>query len=220
MARGPVWALVAIRSSAGKRRLAGVLDDGQRRELVMAMAEDVLAALGRSSGLAGFALTTADPDLAALGRKMGARILHEEGEGGLNSALEHARDRLIADGAACLLILHGDVPAVTPADIEALLAAQDGPVTIARAESDGGTNGLLLSPANAIPLHFGPNSCDAHRAAAARNGFSAKVLAIAGLSRDIDQPEDLAHLAAGPAMGKAAGIARALLGDKEKRIGN
>jgi 2-phospho-L-lactate guanylyltransferase len=207
--RQPLWALVAIRSSAGKQRLAGVLDEGQRRELVMVMAGDVLSALLAAPEITRVALVTEDAELGELAQALGAQVIPDPGQGGLNGALSHGRDVLVEEGAQSLLIVHGDVPAITSADIAALCAAHDGGVTIARATSDGGTNGLLLTPPEAIALHFGPDSCAAHLAAAEKAGFAAKVLAIAGLSHDIDEPRDLGLLAASASDGKAARLARA-----------
>lgn len=207
----PLWALVAVRSGVGKQRLAGVLDPAQRRTLVMAMAADVLSALAASPEVDGIAVTTADPDLAALGENLGARIIMERaGAGGLNAALADAAALLRAGGAQSLLILHGDVPSVTPADIAQLVAGHEAGVTIARAGNDGGTNALLLTPPDAISLHFGKDSCTAHLSAAATRGIAARVLAIPGLCYDIDEPEDLRQLAAGSGEGRAAQLAREL----------
>jgi 2-phospho-L-lactate guanylyltransferase len=207
--RPPLWALVAIRSSAGKQRLAGVLDDGQRRELVMAMAGDVLDALVSAPEVAGVALVTEDSELGELAQALGAKVIPDPGQGGLNGALAHGRDVLAEEGAQSLLIVHGDVPAITAADIAALCAAHEGGVTVARATSDGGTNGLLLTPPDAVDLHFGPDSCAAHVAAAKKAGIHPQVLAITGLSHDIDEPSDLGLLAASASEGKAARLARA-----------
>ncbi len=206
----PLWALVAIRSSAGKQRLAGVLDEAQRHALVLAMAEDVLAALLASPQITGVALVTEDAQLGEMAQAMGAQIIPDPGEGGLNGALAHGRAVLVEEGAQSLLIVHGDVPAIAAADIAAMCAAHDGGVTIAPATSDGGTNGLLLTPPDAIALHFGKDSCAAHVAAAEKAGFAAKVLVIAGLSHDIDEAEDLGLLAVSASEGKAARLARTL----------
>lgn len=207
MIEPPVWALVPVRSGTGKQRLAGVLDAGQRRALVMAMAEDVLAALAATPAIAGIALVTTDEHLAALGRRYGARIIEDGGQGGLNGALLQAAGQVAGWGARSLLIVHGDVPMATPPDFEALFAGHAGGVTIARAASDGGTNALLLTPPGAIPFRFGGNSCAQHLAEAEKAGIPAAVLAIPGLSYDIDRPEDLQRLAA--AKGRAARLVRA-----------
>jgi len=204
----PLWALIAVRSGMGKKRLSGLLDEEQRARIVRAMIGDVLGALAASPSVDGVAVTTADPELAALAQSHGARIIPEEGTSGLNGALERAGAILAADGASSLLIMHADVPEVTSADVEALVARHNGAVTIARAESDGGTNALLLSPPDVIRLHFGAESCAAHLAAAHEAGIAADALAIAGLSRDIDNPEDLRRLARGPNCGEAAKLAR------------
>lgn len=208
MVARPLWALVAIRSSAGKRRLSSVLDDAERRELVMAMAEDVLMALTAAMDVDGVALTTADPDLFRLGQRLGVRIIPEEGEGGLNEALTRARSELLQDGVASLLVVHGDVPDVTPADIALLVRSGRSAVTMVRASKDGGTNALLLTPPDAIPFQFGADSCAAHVTAAETAGVAASIVVVPGLSRDIDDPDDLAELAHCRRSGRASQFAR------------
>ncbi len=100
------------------------------------------------------------------------------------------------DGTEGLLIIHGDVPAVTSDEIDRLAQAQKAPpfVTIARAQSDGGTNGMAMAPADVVSLHYGPDSANRHMAAARASGASLQVLELAGLGLDIDTPDDLLAL--------------------------
>lgn len=174
------------------------------------MAEDVLSALVAAPQIAGVALVTEDPELGDLAQQLGVQTIVDPGKGGLNGALSHGRDVLMERGARSLLVVHGDVPALSPADIAEFCHAHEGGVTIARAASDGGTNGLLLSPPDAISFQFGPQSCAAHLSAAQNIGLAPKVLAIAGLSHDIDKPQDLGLLAHSGSNGKAAQFARSL----------
>ena len=62
---------------------------------------------------------------------------------------------------------------------------------LARAR-DGGTNALLLRPGVSLPFAFGADSCSRHLAAARAAGLAARVIERAGLSLDLDRPEDIA----------------------------
>jgi len=191
----PLWALVPLRGGAGKKRLAALMDADQRRELVAAMADDVLTALCATPAIHGVAVTTSDAALAGLARAHGALVISDAGTDGLNAAVDQAARRLMAQGAASLLVVHGDLPQATPQAVETLLAAHEGGVTVARAAQDGGSNALLISPPDVIGFHFGPDSCTLHLETARKAGISAKALVIPGLSDDIDEEEDVRRLA-------------------------
>ena len=134
-----VWALVPTKElTLAKSRLAPLLEPTQRRDLVHVMLVDVLRVLLAAPGLAGVAVIGRAPSLLALAASQGALVLHDE-RGDLNGALAQGAAQLAERGASALLIVPGDVPLVTPADIAALLApgAQGG---IAIAPSPDGGN--------------------------------------------------------------------------------
>jgi 2-phospho-L-lactate guanylyltransferase len=101
-----------------------------------------------------------------------------------------------ADGATALLVLAADLPAVSPEAIGTVVAAAAGvrpgrPLVVLVADRHGrGTNALLLSPPDAIPFAFGPDSRMAHVAAAAEAGADV-VEPDSPLSLDLDLPDDL-----------------------------
>ena len=65
--------------------------------------------------------------------------------------------------------------------------------------SDGtGTNALVRTPPDCIESRFGPGSFRAHLDQARSKGVPADVLRLPGLMFDIDTPEDVAELLAGP----------------------
>jgi 2-phospho-L-lactate/phosphoenolpyruvate guanylyltransferase len=51
----------------------------------------------------------------------------------------------------------------------------------------------MLSPPDAVPLHFGEDSFFPHLAAAEACGIAPAVLHLPGIALDIDNPADLAH---------------------------
>jgi 2-phospho-L-lactate guanylyltransferase len=202
-----IAALVPVKRLAqAKSRLLPVLSNGQRRELVLAMLEDVLRLTLSQPGIAATAVVSADDDVLAFARGLGAHPIRESRPArGLNAALAFAADVLARQGADGVLVIPADVPLATPEDIEALQAAwQKAPVVLCPSHS-GGTSALALRPPQAIPFRFGPRSFAAHRRAAVESGLPVAVLSRPGLALDIDRPEDLrAVLAAGPSRSREA----------------
>jgi 2-phospho-L-lactate guanylyltransferase len=194
-ASDPAWALVPVKSpAAAKTRLAPWLTPAERAALATRMAHDVLAALVASRSLAGIALLAADADGAALARGTPCRVLEDERPGDLCASLDAAAARLAADGARTVVIVPADLPALTGNDVDELLAAHRGGVSVAVATRDGGTNALVLTPPEAIPSLFGPDSAERHLAAARERGLTATRLELPAFARDIDTIEDLRWL--------------------------
>ena len=149
-----ICAVVPVKDTAqAKQRLAGMLSAEQRRELALAMAEDVLQTLASAAGLAGILVVTADPAAAAIAARYGARVTGDGARADHTAAVAAAAQRLAAEGFD-MLALPGDIPLVEPADIARLLAAQRPPpaFTIVPARDQMGSNALLCSPADALPL--------------------------------------------------------------------
>jgi len=189
---------VPARAPAGaKRRLAPLLDAGERAALARAMLRDVLRAL-RAAAVGAVWVVTEDPEVAALATALGAEPLREPAPRGHTAAVALAQARAAARARAFLTI-PGDVPCVGVEEIRALAAAVAGPppaVALVPSRSGLGTNGAALAPPAAMPLAFGEPSFANHVAAARARGLEPRVLALPGLGLDIDGPEDLVALLA------------------------
>lgn len=201
-----LWAVVPVKELAqAKQRLALRLAPAERRALMLAMLEDVFAALAAVPGLAGLAVVTVDPEAGRLAARYGARLIEAGARDGHTGAVIAAAGRLAAEGAAGMLTLPGDIPLVTPEEIGRLIAAH-GPApafTIAPSHDEHGSNAVLVSPPTAVPLRFGTDSFFPHLAAAESCGIKPGVLRLSGVALDIDTPEDLAAFAAQPSPTRA-----------------
>jgi 2-phospho-L-lactate guanylyltransferase len=67
-------------------------------------------------------------------------------------------------------------------------------VTLVPSRDGDGTNGILISPPDALALSFGPGSFGRHLAYAAQHGITCRTLNLVGLALDIDEPRDLREL--------------------------
>jgi 2-phospho-L-lactate/phosphoenolpyruvate guanylyltransferase len=190
-----VWAIVPIKETVfAKQRLAKTLSPARRQELAVAMFEDVMQALSASHGLAGVAVVTLDQSATQIAAHWGAEVWTDGAREGHTGAVMAAARRLAANGSA-LLTIPGDVPRVSPADIAAILAAHTDPsaFTIVPAWDDLGSNAIMCSPPDRVPLRFGPDSFFPHLAAARRQGLEPTVIRSERIAIDIDEPADLAR---------------------------
>ena len=189
-----IWALVPIKATQqAKQRLAGVLPAAARQRLALAMAADVLAALAATLGLAGIAVVTLDAAAATLARQHGARIIEDGAADGHTGAVEAGARMLAAAGADGVLTMPIDVPAATPAEIAAVLAAHGSApaFTIVPAHDRLGSNAILASPPGRVKLRFGEDSFRPHLAAARHAGIEPRIVEARGIGLDIDHPIDL-----------------------------
>lgn len=155
-----------------------------------------------------------DEEVLEIARTAGALPLHQIG-GGLNAALAQARTVALELGASELLVVPGDLAAVSSASLDGLIEAADAwrdgdgrrrddpagardasgasatPIVVLVPDRHGrGTNALLLRPPDVIPFAFGGDSRLAHAALARQAG--AHYVEVPGpLDLDLDTPEDL-----------------------------
>ncbi|MDR3535085.1 MAG: 2-phospho-L-lactate guanylyltransferase [Acetobacteraceae bacterium] len=199
-----VWACVPVKEFTGaKSRLSALLSPAQREILAPTMLEDVLAALAGAKRLAGIMVNTVEPRAAALAERYGARVVTEGARDGHTGAVNGMGRVLAAEGNAALLTLPGDIPRVTAAEVDAVVAAcLDAPsFTIVPAHDELGSNAVLCNPAGVIPLRFGDDSYFPHLTTARRHGIEPTILRLPGIGLDIDHPVDLqAFLRATPRM--------------------
>jgi len=193
-----IWAVVPVKdTAAAKTRLAPSLPPHLRGAFFLAMLEDVLAALAEVPGLAGRLLVTTDAAAIRLATRYGAECIADGADAGHTAAVAAASRHLAREGRAGMLTLPGDIPLVTAAEIGRLLAAhhQAPSFTIAPSHDEKGSNAVLVSPPDAVPLTFGDDSFFPHLAAARARGIAPTVLHLPGIALDIDNPADLAHFA-------------------------
>ena len=189
-----VWAVVPVKEFAGaKQRLSPCLSPEERRALATIMFEDVLEALGAVHELAGLFVVTVDSAATSLAGRYGARILTEGAREGHTGAVMAAARLLAREGQGAMMTLPGDIPGVSSAEIAATLAAhRPSPAfTVVPAHDDLGSNTIVMSPPDAVPLRFGENSFYPHLDAARGRGIDPLVVRHPGIGMDIDNPADL-----------------------------
>lgn len=185
------WGVVVPvkRLPLAKSRLAAYGDD-RRRSLALAFAADVVAA---AREVAEVLVVTDDEDAAELLGSLGALIVPDDPDAGLNPALAHGADLLRAhDRGIGVATLSADLPALRPQDLaQALAQVPRGGRGFVSDLAGTGTTLLAAGPGASLRPAYGPGSRDSHLASGA-----VELAAAAGLRRDVDTPEDLEAAAA------------------------
>ena len=190
-----IEAVVALKTlSQSKRRLAAVLNDSQRCDLVEAMAQDVI-----------FCLMT-HPEIDTVHAVCGegwSRNAFPEGPLMVWQEAEKQEDGLIAayemiaakTAPERLLFIHADLPFLGQEDISALIAAsRDHHAVISPDLIETGTNAVLRWRHQSLPLCFGEDSFSRHQHAAKATETPWRVVRASGVERDLDEPDDLSRL--------------------------
>ena len=194
------------RFGAAKQRLGASVGEKTRAELARAMVADVLGALAGSASLQLLIVVTDEPSVAVAARGQGALVLADTADTGQSAAVEIGVRHALAEGIERVLCVPGDCPALDPRELERLLrpgrggsegrsrGAAKADVVIVPDRHGTGTNGLLLTPPDAIRPSFGPGSAARHRALARAAKASWRFERLPSLLLDIDTGEDLAAL--------------------------
>jgi len=189
-----IWAVVPVKEFEGaKQRLSPVLSSEERRRLAAIMLEDVLEALSAVQELAGMLVVTVDPVAASLAKRFGARVVAEGARDGHTGAVTAAARLLARERRTGMTTLPGDIPRLSSAEIAATLAAHRATpsFTIVPAHDDLGSNMVICSPPDVVPLRFGENSFHPHLDSARARGIDPLIVRHAGIGMDIDNPVDL-----------------------------
>jgi len=190
-----IWAVVPIKELDGaKQRLSPLLSPAQRRALIEVMMGEVLEAVTGAIGLVGVMVVTLDPQATALAKKLGARVVTDGARDGHTGSVTAGLRLLAREGRNGMITMPADIPAVTSQEIDLVLGAHlPAPsFTISPAHDDLGSNAVICSPPDAVPLRFGDNSYFPHLEAAERCGIEPTVMRQPGIAMDIDHPVDLA----------------------------
>jgi 2-phospho-L-lactate/phosphoenolpyruvate guanylyltransferase len=210
------------RFARAKQRLGASVADPLRLALARAMVDDVLLALAQTAAIELTIVVTREPLTVAAASRQGAVVIEDEAESGQSAAVTLGVHRALAEGFERVLCVPGDCPALDPAELEGLLSGPASPTGVTGGEPrvvvfpdrhGSGTNGLLLTPPDAIPPAFGPASCERHRQLALAAGIACRVEPLPSLLLDVDTGADLAALGERLAgHGERAARTRAVLG--------
>ena len=185
------WSLVVpVKVLARAKSRLATLAGPDRPALALAMAADTVAAAVACPDVDRVIVVTDDPRAAQVLAGLGAIIIAERADEGLNPALRHGAAHASAhwprSGVGALA---ADLPALRPGELGAALRmAARWPQAFVPDASGCGTTLYTVRPGTAFRPRFGPGSAARHRAAGA---VELADPGLASLRRDVDEAADL-----------------------------
>lgn len=185
------WSIVVPvkRPELAKTRLADAAG-AHRPELARAFAADTVAAALLCPRVAAVIVVTDDEPAAAEARELGAIVVTDRPDAGLNAALRHGAEaarEFRPDGPVAAL--SADLPALRPDELGAALDGASGyPESFVADQAGIGTTLYAATGVTGFSPRFGGRSRAAHRAAGA---VELDLDAIASVRRDVDTAVDL-----------------------------
>ena len=169
MAWGPgSWALIVPvkRLELAKTRL-GPPYDTIRAQLALAFALDTTAAALVTSGVREVVAVTDDSAAAVLLRELGAYVVPDAPDAGLNPALVHGARVAATRHPDCGFgALSGDLPSLDPLELaRALSRAATHETSFVRDAEGSGTTLVLAAPGSTLQPEFGAGSAERHTSA-------------------------------------------------------
>jgi 2-phospho-L-lactate guanylyltransferase len=187
-----LWTLVIPLKplARAKSRLSDTAAGGLRPGLALAFAQDTVAAALACPAVRDVAVVTDDALAARELSALGARIVPDEPQGGLNAALAHGTTVVrTARPESPVAALNADLPALrTPELFRVLEAAAEFPRAFLADAAAIGTTLLAAGPGQELLPAFGPDSRARH---AASGAVELALDAVDSVRQDVDTGADL-----------------------------
>src|SRR6266566_4883899 len=177
------WAVIPVKGlTESKTRLSTSLQGDQRRILVEALLEDVLASVVRSRVYGTIIVISSDENVRTRVKSQGVSFVKQTSVG-LNRAIEQTNRLALQKHARSVTNVLGDIPLV------------DASQRVVMAPSlKGGTNVMLTSPPGVVSPSYGRWSYSKHLHQAQVRGVNAYSISNPRISFDIDSTSDLIEL--------------------------
>lgn len=189
----PTALLIPVKNlSIAKQRLGEAFDQERRSLLAEAMLRDVLTAAAGVADRLDLYLVTGDAHARRLRAAFGFGVIEDTRNESETAAIEMATAWCEERGYDTAVVLPGDVPLTTSAELRRVLdsAPEEGAVFVP-AYDRRGSNCILRRPASIIPLRFGDDSFLPHCEAMKKTGKPLVILELPGIGLDIDNPHEL-----------------------------
>jgi 2-phospho-L-lactate/phosphoenolpyruvate guanylyltransferase len=202
-----MWSLVIpVKVLARAKSRLAVLAGPARPALALAVAADTVRAALACPQVLQVVVVTGDKVAAAELGRLGARVVGDEPDAGLNPALSYGFEEAVSrEPRSGVAALSADLPALRPAELDrALRCAARWPQAIVPDAAGTGTTFYSARPGVPFRPRFGPGSRLRHLDGGAHEIASED---LPGLRRDVDTAADLGEAAAlglGPATAELA----------------
>jgi len=178
-----------------KTRLSTFLNIEERKNLVLAMLNDVLDAVDNIKEKTPIFVLSSDYYVLELAKNRGFHII-KESISELNNSIAKVEQYFMGRKLSSILTLMADLPLIKPSDIQSILEeGKQYPLVLCPSKRLDGTNAVLKTLPPKIPPMFGYNSFQQYIKTAVKKRLKYSVLTNPRISVDVDLWEDAVFVA-------------------------
>ena len=190
-----IAAIIPVKTfSNAKTRLD--LSPNKKEKLCEIMLEEVVHTISISPQIEKIVIVTKEEKAIRIGEKFNAKIIIDEKEESVNSAVELADKYLLENNFHASIVFHQDIPYIKTQDIEFMLNYKAPPnfAIIVPSRRFDGTNALVRMPVNLMKTHYDEDSYKIHMNTAKEYTLNVAMVFVKRIMLDVDNDEDLEFL--------------------------
>jgi 2-phospho-L-lactate guanylyltransferase len=190
-----IAAIIPVKTfSNAKTRLD--LSLNKKEKLCEIMLEEILHTISISPQIEKIVIVTKEEKAIKIGKKFNAKIIIDEKEESVNSAVELADKYLLENNFHASIIFPQDIPYIKTQDIEFMLNYKAPPnfAIIVPSRRFDGTNALVRMPVNLMKTHYDEDSYKIHMNIAKEHTLNVAMVFVKRIMLDVDNNEDLEFL--------------------------
>ena len=190
-----IAAIIPVKTfSNAKTRLD--LSPNKKEKLCEVMLEEILHTISISPQIEKIVIVTKEEKAIRIGDKFNAKIIIDEKEESVNSAVELADKYLLENNFHASIVFPQDIPYIKTQDIEFMLNYKAPPnfAIIVPSRRFDGTNALVRMPVNLMKTHYDEDSYKIHMNTAKEHTLNVAMVFVKRIMLDVDNDEDLEFL--------------------------
>ena len=190
-----IAAIIPVKTfSNAKTRLD--LSPNKKEKLCEIMLEEILHTISISPQIEKIVIVTKEEKAIKIGEKFNVKIIIDEKEESVNSAVELADKYLLENNFHASIVFPQDIPYIKTQDIEFMLNYKAPPnfAIIVPSRRFDGTNALVRMPVNLMKTHYDEDSYKIHMNTAKEHTLNVAMVFVKRIMLDVDNDEDLEFL--------------------------
>lgn len=188
-------AIIPVKTfSEAKSRLN--ISPKKKIELCQIMLKEIMDVLSISPRIDKIVSVTKDEDAIKISKEVGATVIIDKEESGVNNAVAKADAYLLQNHYDASIVFPQDIPLIKTQDIDFLFKFQSPPnfAVIVPSKRFDGTNCLLRMPVDLMKTHYDEDSYRIHMKVAQEKTRNASLVFVRRIMTDVDTDNDLKYL--------------------------
>lgn len=190
-----IAAIIPVKTFSNAKTRLGLPAD-KKEKLCEMMLEEIVHTISISPQIEKIILVTKEEKAKEIGKKYNAKIIIDENEESVNSAVALADKYLLENNFHASIVFPQDIPYIKTQDIDFMMNYKMHPnfAIIVPSRRFDGTNALVRMPVDLMKTHYDEDSYKIHMNSAKEKTLNVAMVFVKRIMWDVDNSEDLNFL--------------------------